>query len=70
MSNMTNNKLVAEIGFHSGILAALAVVAAADEETLYHAIVGTVDSKKLIGFSQIEDSIERSGLAKYGYVKA
>lgn len=55
-----------DVSFYRGILAALAVVYAADQETLYAEIVASVDKKKLIASASCED-LEWSGLIAYGY---
>jgi len=56
------------LAFHRGALCALAVVAAADEETLYRDIVNNVGAHNLIAACEPGDR-EFSGLVKYGYCK-
>ena len=54
--------------FYNGMLAALAVVASADQETLYREIVETADEKELVAVAlSDEGTAEWSGLVRYGY---
>lgn len=59
-----------ERNFYHGMLAALAVIAHADSETLYREIVNTADEAKLVQAAlEDEGTAEWSGLVKYGYVR-
>ena len=51
--------------FYSGVLAALAVVTAHDEETLHHEIVQSVGADRLIATCEDEQDFEWAGFAKY-----
>ncbi len=53
--------------FYGGMLAALAVVALHDQETLYREIVNSADADELVNVALAEELIETSGLARYGY---
>ena len=53
--------------FYSGILAALAVVACYDEETLFREIVKTVHEDKLIKVARKDGAMRWSGLYRYRY---
>ena len=53
--------------FYFGIIAALAVVALYDQETLFREIVGTVDEAELIRFARKRGEMRWSGLSKYHY---
>lgn len=55
------------IAFARGMLAALAVVAMFDEETIYREIVGTVGIKALNDALEGPEDHEWSGLKRYGY---
>ena len=56
-----------EVEFHRGMLAALAVVASFDEETIYQAIVNTTDENLLIQIARRDGSMRWSGLSRYRY---
>ena len=58
-----------EHNFSHGVLAALALVASHDQETIYHEIVNTVDEDQLIKTAQQEQCTDWAGLTKYGYTK-
>ena len=53
--------------FHAGLLAALAVVALHDLETLYREIVATADEQALVDFATRDGALDFSGLSRYGY---
>ncbi|HYE92105.1 MAG TPA: hypothetical protein VEA38_13845 [Terriglobales bacterium] len=55
------------LGFHRGMLAALAVVAEFDAETIYREIVKTAGIKSLNDALESETDHELSGLKRYGY---
>ena len=56
-------------GLYSGILTALAIVAAADEETLFAEIVDVCSVEELVAFAIENGETEWSGLDGYGYTK-
>jgi len=56
-----------EVVFLRGMLAALAVVAAYDQETLFRAIVNTAGENQLIKACEGREDWEWSGLKRYGY---
>lgn len=56
-----------DIDFYSGMLAALAVVASYDQETLFREIVGTADEAELVAVARRTDNMRWSGLSRYGY---
>lgn len=53
--------------FYAGMLAALAVVALHDNETIFHEIVELDDAQALVAFAKRDGQLEMSGLARYGY---
>ena len=55
------------LAFHRGVLAALAIVADHDEETLYREIVGSVGARHLLAACECEEDREWSGLKRYRY---
>lgn len=55
--------------FYAGILAALAVVALHDKETIFREIVNTTDERELVAFAKRDGAMEFSGLTRYGYGK-
>lgn len=55
--------------FYAGMIAALAVVALHDKETIFREIVATADEHELVAFAQRDGAMEFSGLARYGYGK-
>lgn len=55
--------------FYSGMLAALAVVALFDQETLFRNIVETADEKELVRVARANGDMRWSGLSRYGYGK-
>jgi len=57
-----------EKDFYLGILAALAVVALHDQQSLWEEIVATCDEGKLIAVAVAEDWTEQSGLQRYGLI--
>ena len=57
--------------FYAGVLAALAVVADADQETLYRQIVNTMSEEELVAAAlSDEGTAEWAGLVRYGYCPA
>lgn len=55
--------------FHLGMLAALAVVAHHDQETVYREIVETTDVAELVAVAREDGQMQMSGLVRYGYGK-
>ena len=55
--------------FYAGILTALAVVAQADERTLFDEIVKLVDTDALVKAARRDGQMRLSGLSRYGYGK-
>ena len=53
--------------FYAGILTALAVVAQADERTLFDEIVKLVDADELVKTARRDGCMRWSGLSKYRY---
>lgn len=53
--------------FYSGMLAALAVVAQHDNETIFREIVELDDAAALVAFARRDGQLECSGLVRYGY---
>ena len=68
MTGSRQSQIVSQ-DFYHGVLAALAVVADADAETLYHEIVGTVDERELVAAAVADEiaTAEWAGLMRYGY---
>lgn len=58
-----------DIMFNLGILAALAVVALHDAQTIFDEIVDSADAAQLVAVARDDEQLEISGLAKYGYDK-
>ena len=56
--------------FFRGMLAALAVVALHDQETLYREIIATDDEIALVYVARQEELLESAGLIKYGYAQS
>lgn len=53
--------------FYAGLIAALAVVALHDKESIFREIVATADEAALVEFAERDGAMEFSGLARYGY---
>lgn len=53
--------------FYSGILAALAVVALHDAETIFREIVATANEAELIRVARKDGAMRWSGLSRYRY---
>jgi uncharacterized protein (DUF2384 family) len=53
--------------FYAGVIAALAVVAEHDEETLFDEIIASVDEIALVRAARKAGAMRWSGLSKYGY---
>lgn len=56
-----------ERDFYAGMLAALAVVALHDQETVFRNIVETADEEALIKVARADGAMRWSGLSKYKY---
>lgn len=63
---MTNEETEA---FHRGMLAALALVASADQQTLFDEIVESTDAAELVAVARKDGQMAMSGLQRYGYGK-
>lgn len=55
--------------FYQGMIAALAVVALYDAETLFREIVNTADEAELVRVARKHGNMRWSGLMRYGYGK-
>ena len=55
------------LAFLRGMHAALAIVAAHDEETIYREIVRSAGARQLVAACENDEDFEWSGLKRYGY---
>jgi len=65
--NKKQGKERSDYDFYRGIIAALAVVANYDEETLFREIVATTDRAELVKVARKDGAMQWSGLSRYRY---